>query len=396
MGASQADDPLVERARQLVPLLREQSPKAEQQRRLTDETVESLRRAGFLDLLKPRRYGGLESDVATFVDVVVELGRGCGSAAWVVGQLNLAAWMAAKLSRRLREAVFAEKDAYVALVQQGQVTIARAAGGYRVSGTWPFCSGCFQASWVIAGVMLPAVEDAHDAQGTPAPAMLAIPMRQMEIQDDWRVSGLCATGSHSIVAKDVFVPEARFAWLLPIILSQDTSEDLDAPLYRVPLLPLTFVGAGAPALGLARAMLDEFLAQLPKRPLISTLYENRLQAPMTHRQLAEASMDLDIARLLADRSTAEITRCAGHGEAMPVDRRVKLMMDITYAVNRCQHLVDALFGASGGRSLYSSNSLQRIARDMRALSVHPAFSLDANLEMYGRSLLGLPLGVPLA
>jgi 3-hydroxy-9,10-secoandrosta-1,3,5(10)-triene-9,17-dione monooxygenase len=391
MGPTQADHKrLVERARQLVPLLREQSPEAEQKRRLTDETVESLQQAGFFDLLKPRRYGGLESDVTTFMDIVAELGRGCGSAAWVVGQLNIAAWMVAKLSRRLREDVLAEKNAYVALVQQGQVTIERAAGGYRVSGTWPFCSGCLQASWVIAGVMLP------DEQGVPAPGMLAIPLPQMEIQDDWRVSGLCATGSHSIIAKDVFVPEARFAWLLPVILGQTTSEDLDAPLYQAPLLPLTFVGAGAPALGLARAMLDEFLAQLPRRPLISTLYENRLQAPMTHRQLAEASMNLDIARLLADRGAAEITHFAERREMMPVDRRVKLMMDITYAVNRCQHLVDTLFGAGGGRSLYASNPLQRIARDMRALSVHPAFSLDANLEMYGRSLLGLPLGVPMA
>jgi alkylation response protein AidB-like acyl-CoA dehydrogenase len=391
MGPAPADrDPLVERARQLVPLLREQSPAAEQARRLMEETVEALKRAGLLDLLKPRRYGGLESDVTTFMNVVAELARGCGSAAWVVGQLNIAAWMVAKLSRRLREDVYAEKDAYVALVQQGQVTLERAPGGYRVSGTWPFCSGCLQASWVIAGVMLP------DDKGTPAPGMLAIPMRQLEIQDDWRVSGLCATGSHSIMARDVYVPEARLAWLLPVILGQTTSEDLDAPLYRVPLLPLTFVGAGAPALGLGRAMLDEFLTQLPTRPLISTLYENRLQAPMTHRQLAEASMNLDIARLLADRGAAEISQCAARGEAMPVDRRVKLMMDLTYAVNRCQHLVDALFGAGGGRSLYASNPLQRIARDMRALSVHPAFSLDANLEMYGRSLLGLPLGVPLA
>lgn len=391
MGPSPVDhNPLVERARQLVPLLREQSPEAEQRRRLMEETVASLEQAGFLDLLKPKRYGGVESDVTTFMDVVAELGRGCGSAAWVVGQLNIAAWMVAKLSRHLREEVLAEKNAHVALVQQGQVTIERARGGYRVSGIWPFCSGCLQASWVICGVVLP------DEHGTPAPGMLAIPLRQLEIQDDWRVSGLCATGSHSIMAKDVFVPETRLAWLLPVILGQATSEDLDAPLYRVPLLPLTFVGAGAPALGLARAMLDEFLAQLPRRPLISTLYENRLQAPMTHRQLAEASMNLDIARLLADRGATEITQYAERNEAMPVDRRVKLMMDMTYAVNQCQRLVDALFGAGGGRSLYSSNPLQRIARDMRALSVHPAFSLDANLEMYGRSLLGLPLGVPMA
>jgi hypothetical protein len=42
-------------------------------------------------------YGGLQCSLRTFMDVVVELGRGDGSAAWTLALLSGSTWMAATL-----------------------------------------------------------------------------------------------------------------------------------------------------------------------------------------------------------------------------------------------------------------------------------------------------------
>ena len=33
-----------------------------------------------------------------------------------------------------------------------------------------------------------------------------VPMPDLQIKDTWHVAGLCATGSNTLVAEDVFVP----------------------------------------------------------------------------------------------------------------------------------------------------------------------------------------------
>ena len=39
--------------------------------------------------------------------------------------------------------------------------------------------------------------------------VVCVPMQELAIKDTWHVAGLCATGSNTIVAGDVFVPEHR-------------------------------------------------------------------------------------------------------------------------------------------------------------------------------------------
>jgi alkylation response protein AidB-like acyl-CoA dehydrogenase len=39
--------------------------------------------------------------------------------------------------------------------------------------------------------------------------MAFAPMSELEIEDTWFVAGMCGTGSNTLVAKDVFVPDHR-------------------------------------------------------------------------------------------------------------------------------------------------------------------------------------------
>jgi 3-hydroxy-9,10-secoandrosta-1,3,5(10)-triene-9,17-dione monooxygenase len=88
---------LVRAATSLIPTLRSRSSETDALARLPDSTIADLEKTQLFDMLVPKMYGGLQCSLRTFMDVVVELGRGDGSAAWTVALLSGSTWMAATL-----------------------------------------------------------------------------------------------------------------------------------------------------------------------------------------------------------------------------------------------------------------------------------------------------------
>jgi 3-hydroxy-9,10-secoandrosta-1,3,5(10)-triene-9,17-dione monooxygenase len=75
---------LVRAATLLIPTLRSRSSETDALARLPGSAIADLEKTHLFDMLVPRMYGGLQCSLRTFMDVVVELGRGDGSAAWTV------------------------------------------------------------------------------------------------------------------------------------------------------------------------------------------------------------------------------------------------------------------------------------------------------------------------
>src|SRR5712672_883834 len=93
--AAQAD--VVQRAAALVPTLRERAVETDRIARLPDATVADLEAAGLFELTTPRRYGGLQTDVRSYMDAMVELGRGDASVAWAATIINISNWFVATM-----------------------------------------------------------------------------------------------------------------------------------------------------------------------------------------------------------------------------------------------------------------------------------------------------------
>src|ERR1700757_5336516 len=72
---------LLARAEALVPVLRERAPRAEQLRRLPDETIADLHASGLFRMLQPARVGGSELPYRALFELTAGIGRGGGSAA---------------------------------------------------------------------------------------------------------------------------------------------------------------------------------------------------------------------------------------------------------------------------------------------------------------------------
>ena len=83
---------LVARAAKLVPLLAENAAQSEVDRKVVEENITAIEEAGLFSLMRPKRFGGLETDFRTKLEVSRELARGCGSTAWVTSLMNVCAW----------------------------------------------------------------------------------------------------------------------------------------------------------------------------------------------------------------------------------------------------------------------------------------------------------------
>ena len=82
-------DDVLARASEMVPVLAERARDAEVARRISDQTDQEFRDAGFYRILQPRKFGGLELDFGTQTELAVLLAPGCTSSAWVDSKFYL-------------------------------------------------------------------------------------------------------------------------------------------------------------------------------------------------------------------------------------------------------------------------------------------------------------------
>ena len=81
---------IVQRAHDLIPLLRERATECERNRMVSKETIQAFHDAGFFRILQPKRWGGYEMSPNVLNRVLMELARGCPSSAWNVMEIGRA------------------------------------------------------------------------------------------------------------------------------------------------------------------------------------------------------------------------------------------------------------------------------------------------------------------
>ena len=98
-------DKALDRARALVPALRERAERGEAARVMLPETEADLHRTGLLRTMQPKRWGGMEFDFVAYVDFPMELSRGCASTGWNAANLLIHHWMLALYDERAQQEV---------------------------------------------------------------------------------------------------------------------------------------------------------------------------------------------------------------------------------------------------------------------------------------------------
>jgi 3-hydroxy-9,10-secoandrosta-1,3,5(10)-triene-9,17-dione monooxygenase len=365
---------ILRRARELAPILRERAASAEANRQMEKTTLDDLHRQGLFRFHQPRRWGGLELPFPAIFDVPYEIARGCASTAWNVANLGIHHWMLALYDERAQEEVWGpDPDALIAsgiAYPQGQGR--RVEGGFLVSGFWNFSSGVDPATWNMLAVTVREGDRVVDHR------MCLVPRGEYEIVDDWQVLGMRSTGSKSVRATNVFVPEHR---ALCMYLARGGTEYPGArvnanPLYRIPLSALGSHCLAAAGVGNAQAAVEMTIEAIKER---STNYTGLRMRDFQAVQLrvAWAGAQVDAARLSIRTDCVDAERIAQEGRAPTLEEKLRFKRNVAWAMEQCTEAIDSLHALAGANGIYDRYPIQRLFRDQHALSAHIGFSWDA-------------------
>lgn len=377
---------LLGRARALVPMLRDKAQATEDNRALLPEVVAAFEAAGFYRILQPAAFGGYEMHPMALFRVAMELAKGCPSSAWCLCLVAVHNWEIGLLDPRTAQDVWGDDDATrISSSYAPFGTVERVDGGFRVSGRWPWSSGCDHCQWAMLGGVIRSPDG-----GPPDSRAFLIPRSDYEIDDTWHVLGLKGTGSKDIVVAGAFVPDYRTHKFVDSFMGQDPGRStFQAQTYGYPFGIVFTYTLAVVTVGMAEGARESFLEQFADR---RGAYDNAKASedPFVRQRIAEADAIIRSLRVRLESNFSELDGWVARGEPPPMDLRVQCKWDAQHVAKSAAQAVELLFKASGARGIRLSNPLQRYFRDAHAASNHAFLNADRGSINAGAVLMGAP------
>jgi alkylation response protein AidB-like acyl-CoA dehydrogenase len=381
---------LVSRATEIGKFVRGIAEQTETSRQVSADAIARMRDAGLFRIMQPAVYGGYEYGFEALVPVVAAVGAGCASTAWVFSLGIVHQWLVAAFPEKAQDEYWSNADAIAFGSYPPVGRVVAADGGYRLSGTWSFTSGCDHADWLVLGGMTPAPQSGSAA---PKLAFFLVPIGDVEIQDNWFTMGLAGTGSKNTVADNIFVPGHRVVAVGDLLTGTTPGAKLhDNALYRQSMLSAFPFALVSPLLGAAEGALADFLDMAKVRTTRGAVTggNNRMAEFATiQTRVAEATGAIEAAKLTIMNALKDARAAAEAGQQAELDVRLRNRLSQAFSVKLLVQAVDALFQAAGGQGIFVSKPIQRAWRDIHAGALHVSMNWDAVSTMYGQHALGL-------
>ena len=377
-------------ARALAPRIRARAAEIEAARQLPADLVQEIANAKLYKVAVAEADGGLGADVLTSLHVIEEVARADGSTGWCVAMGINTFRQSAQLAPTVRRRIFHSDPIGVSAGSANARGRAVAVpGGYRVTGHWFFASGCMHSSALHGACKVfdgdaPRLRPSGDQEVRIA---YFYPKSQARIVDTWDVSGMRGTGSHDLVAEDVFVPEEH------TFSAAERRARVTGPINRMHGFDLAGCGFCCVGLGVARAAIDAFveLAQTKVPRMSSALLREK---QLVQAQVGEAEALLRSGRALLFDVVENMWRTALAEEPITERQRADLRLAMTHAAQSAAKATHMVCTAAGTTSIFASSPLERYARDAEVVTRHNQLQY-VNYEAVGRTMLGLESNSPL-
>jgi 3-hydroxy-9,10-secoandrosta-1,3,5(10)-triene-9,17-dione monooxygenase len=378
---------LLDRAKALLPVLKERAPKSEELRRIPEETVADFHKAELFRIHQPRRYGGAELEFAAVVEFGALLAGACASTSW--NWVNFAAhhMMLGMFPPQVQDEIWgASRDTLIASSFVFPAAKAhRVKGGYMISGRWPFSSGVDPSEWnMLAGLAF------LDDNAPPEQRVFLLHKSQYTVIDNWYAGGLRGTGSKDVEAREQFVPEHRTLAVAETKGGPTPGSAVNpGVLFQVPVFALFPYMLSGVALGIAEGMIDSFVSGVRgKSGRMTGARVAEIQS--TQIRLAEASAYARSSRLIQEINCREAEKAVSEGNIPDMKTKARYRLEGAYAVEWALKAVDVMYGLAGAGGLYETGHTARAFRDAHAVKQHFSFNTDIAGTTYGRVALGLP------
>ena len=383
---SDAPEPteIIARARALIPTLVKRSLDGRRQRRIPDETIADMQRAGFFRVLQPKRWGGYEMDLDTFYEIQLALAEGDMSTAWIYGVSGVHPWFMALLDDRAAQEVWGRDTSTLicsSLMPAGKAVISE--GGFRLSGRWKYASCCDHCDWALLGAMV-----ASDGGGPPEGRIFLLSRQDYEAVDTWQVSGLQGTGSWDVVVDDVLVPAYRSQSMLDNFRLRGVGQAVNtSSLYRLPFGQIFVRGISTAALGALQGMLNALMDH--GRTRVTRAGGRSSENPFVHLLCAETAAAIDEMKTILHRNFRNLHAYANRGETPPLEERLQYKFQSTAVTERCTLLAARIFKATGAAGLAEDLPFGGILADLTAGRQH----ISNQYEYVGASWGGVMFGL---
>jgi len=372
-------DDLVMRAEALIPFLRRLADDADRSGEFSPEAILQLREAGFFRILQPAQFGGYALNPSTLWSVTRQLGRGCGSTAFIISQLAVHCWMVGMFKTAAQREVFKDNgDAVVSNLSVGvrrEVKSALTDEGYIVSGVWDYASGIDFADWVIVAVSVPT------ADGSPEERIALVRQQEFAVeQDSWTMVGARATGSKRVALSNIFIPACRtLTWADVEAGTYPGLEINEGPLYqRTSGGSLLVLSSAAPVVAVAGALIDHFIEETTRR---------KSTQQWLAIELGRSASRIHMAHALLLHDADEVYEAGIKRQDLSLETQARHRADAAVIARTALDAADNLVEALGGSVFRAGHPIERLFRDIHTMATHHRVQPEPACELYGRTLL---------
>ncbi|MFM0283135.1 hypothetical protein P0D75_34510 [Paraburkholderia sediminicola] len=380
---------LIERARLMIPMLKEQGPEHDSAKRISNDVASQLRAAGFFRICQSVENGGYGLRPSVLWRVCREVARGDSATAWILGLAGLHPWMAGMFGERAQDDVFAGGQDAIVIALTGNVGRGVDASldrdHYVLNGKWTYASGIDVADWASVLVDVPSTA------GTRELRLLLVPRSSFRIDHaSWNVFGMKGTGSKDVYLDNERVPVYRsIKWTDVQRIEYPGRERNKSPMYGIPHTSLFVMSVAATIASVAHGLLDIHADTVRKR-IPAGLNSPQTEDRFTLAELGKAAAKIEGAFNLLMYDVDEMWDWAEAGKEFSVEQRARYRTDGAIICDMALSAADDLVRNLGG-SLMPLGPVERYFRDMHSMASHFLMQVNPSAELYGRVLLGMPL-----
>jgi alkylation response protein AidB-like acyl-CoA dehydrogenase len=361
--------PLVRAAAELMPVIRGYRDEIDRAQRLPKALVERCHAAGFYRLVRPRELGGLQADPLTYLRVVELLAEAAGSVGWNLCNNNIAQLVTLGLPDEGIQEIYAHGGdvAIAGTAVQGGGRAVPVEGGYRVTGRWPFGTGCQESAWMLGSFQ---ILDGDQPRRSPDGASVywrgVFQRSEAQIvEGSWDVAGLRATGSFDWTVDDIFLPERRTMVHAGVPLDNQWSH-WPGISYALPAQAWVGPHHSAVITGIARAGIDaliELAREKTPRGRTGRLCEN----PQVQDAVGRADAMLNAGRSYRTAMITELWNTVAAGAETTLEQRARCRLAAVHAADSAREAMDLVYRQGGSTSYRRESRLAECWRDLHVV-----------------------------
>lgn len=378
---------MIRRAMAMRQTLRDRQAATEKAGRILDETNDEFVKAGFYRVVQPRRFGGYEFDLQTYIKVMSEVSRGCPSSGWVLALTSGHPIILADHPEQAQIEAYGSDGEYRCPSLGSPITVQIVPGGYTASGFWDFASGCDIATHIMVSGLIP------QEGAPPKPVLMLVDRKDYKIIDNWDMAGMQGTGSRRVTVENLFIPEHRVS-PLAMWVGASGKKVHPNPMYNGRKAAFFMIEGGAVLMGTARGMLDlydDLLRNKPMRfaPKTKLMEHQEFQHYFGMCQALLDSADAAIFKAVQDYTdacTAQAERGIEFSEEE--DRRIFLM--VQQGARLAFEAADRIFTTAGTQIAQNKAMLGRYYRDLSVQRTHFTLQIERTAVNFARIHFGYP------